>query len=863
MNRIALIALLAWTSFANAATTRNDDSCDIAVLPAATLLLPYFEVDLEDPEEETTIFTITNVTGVDQVANAVLWTDRSYPVINFSLYLTGYDVQAIDLHDVIGRGIIASEYGPGTERNKRGKYSGANPSTDVSYCDWLPGALDNFYVERMQEAFTRGVSPDFGSQPRCEGVGSRHDRAVGYVTIDVTNSCEPLMHHDRGYWTDQIAYDNVLIGDYQQVSLARNEAQGGPMVHIRAVPEGGTAGTRRGRAWDPGFGRTFYSRFQAESTPFLDARQPLPSLFAARWIDSDDPSDLQTTLKVWREGRNGIDAPCSAYAADDQRALIDVVTFDENENATGLANGAAVARPKLPATSRTDVESELLYPQLTNGAKAGWMYLNLDAARGDDAATQAWVITSMRAEGRYSIDIDAVALGNGCSAPARTSEVTRAGGATITPAPNVRTKGAGSRTDNDDSCDIALLPAATLLLPYFEVDTQTRTGQTTLVTITNVSPLDQIARVTLWTDYSYPVLTFNIYLTGYDAQSIDLYDVLARGIIGTDAGTGLVLSDRGPYSERHASLDLSGCGRLPGTLPAEYVLLADQAFRHGVVPESGDLAECNNVGNAHDNAVGYATIDVVRNCDVNQPTSREYWTADIAYDNVLIGDSQHIDPGSGDAQSSPLVHIRAIPEGGTAVERRETPRDYDAGFARTFYARYQPPGAPNLDGRQPLPSTFAARWSQGGTNGSGTWMKVWRGSGRAPTTCPDHDNHDAKFREIVRFDESENAVALRDWCRMLCIPVVSTLAATSMTSVADDEVFPQLSNGAVAGWIYMNLDDEESPAMPSQNWVVVSMRTKGPYSIDFDAAALGNGCSAPGPVSNVLRTGGSPIGPRP
>lgn len=30
-----------------AATVDNDDSCDISVLPAATLLVPYYEVDLD------------------------------------------------------------------------------------------------------------------------------------------------------------------------------------------------------------------------------------------------------------------------------------------------------------------------------------------------------------------------------------------------------------------------------------------------------------------------------------------------------------------------------------------------------------------------------------------------------------------------------------------------------------------------------------------------------------------------------------------------------------------------------------------------------------------------------------------------
>src|SRR5688572_33507931 len=58
------------------ATTNNDDSCDIGVTPAATLLLPYFEVDLDaaNGSGETTLFTITNTSNLDQIAHVTLWT---------------------------------------------------------------------------------------------------------------------------------------------------------------------------------------------------------------------------------------------------------------------------------------------------------------------------------------------------------------------------------------------------------------------------------------------------------------------------------------------------------------------------------------------------------------------------------------------------------------------------------------------------------------------------------------------------------------------------------------------------------------------------------------------------------------------
>src|SRR5712691_1669776 len=88
-------ALLSATwSTGSPATTNNDDSCDIGTAPAATLLLPYFEVDLSSKPDlaRTTVFSVTNVSPIPQIARVTVWTDWAYPVIGFSLFLTGYGV---------------------------------------------------------------------------------------------------------------------------------------------------------------------------------------------------------------------------------------------------------------------------------------------------------------------------------------------------------------------------------------------------------------------------------------------------------------------------------------------------------------------------------------------------------------------------------------------------------------------------------------------------------------------------------------------------------------------------------------------------------------------------------------------------
>ena len=66
--------------------------------------------------------------------------------------------------------------------------------------------------------------------------------------------------------------------------------------------------------------------------------------------------------------------------------------------------------------------------------------------------------------------------------------------------------------------------------------------------------------------------------------------------------------------------------------------------------------------------------------------------------------------------------------------------------------------------------------------------------------------------------------------------------------------------------MYMNLNNNASSGTTnpystnraSQNWVIVSMYAEGRYSVDFDAAWLGNGCS---PAATAPTTAGSQSNP--
>ena len=436
--------------------------------------------------------------------------------------------------------------------------------------------------------------------------------------------------------------------------------------------------------------------------------------------------------------------------------------------------------------------------------------------------------------------------------------------------------------NNDDSCDIKVGPAATLLLPYFEVDVSGTSGQTTLFTVTNVARYPQIAHVTLWTDYAYPVMTFNLYLTGYDVQAINMSDVLVRGIVAPPSGTtsatkpGQLSSATSP--NLRTPLD---CTANPGTLPQSIIA----AIRTTLTTGTSSPSSCTGVGGTHANAIGYATIDVVAGCTARTPADPSYYLSDLLFDNVLIGDYQQVGPhpagepsSTFDAAGNPMVHLRAVPEGGGVGTNGHTALPY------TFYDRYTPDVVRTFDRRQPLPSTYAARFIQGGTNGFRTNLTVWR-EGFGSGSCTDAKASAAMpVAEIVRFDEHENPFILSNG--LLCSPCPPSILPPTSSSSSSGSAYPAMASPDVGGWLYLNLNNGGSTTYsitrdvggepvptsfptslaplgattavgprPSQNWVTVTMFGNlgtSHMTAEFDAASLGNGCSPAGFLSNVV-----------
>ena len=445
-------------------TTNNDDTCDIGTAPAATLLLPYFEVDFKSQQAvaRTTLFTITNVSPYPQIAHVVVWTDWSFPALDFNIFLTGYDVQAINMYDIFARGVIAPPSGTSSNTTDPTNptlgstpfLNTTNPNINsLANCTALPGPIPPGLLADLQAIFTTGVGTGAGIGCTLR-VGGTHANAVGYVTVDVNANCNTSLPNVNTYFTTNILFDNVLIGDYQDINpnpATGNFAGGNPMVSIRAVPEGGPVGSAPGT----NLPFTFYDRYTVGlADRRIDRRQPLPALFAARYI-SGGTGAFNTNYKIWREGVSiGTCTTSSGTTlgaiANSSLPFTEFVKFDEHENAQ-ITGGGIIISPAppgsgLPETSSNPVSGSVFPPIPTAaGDVAGWTYLNLDngqrapysrdnVAGAANRPSQNWVIVSMSAEGRYQVDFDAAWLGNGCSSAVTAgTQIAPAGGVLVCP----------------------------------------------------------------------------------------------------------------------------------------------------------------------------------------------------------------------------------------------------------------------------------------------------------------------------------------------------------------------------------------------------------------------------------------------
>jgi hypothetical protein len=403
---VALAGLLAMggTALAEIGTVDN--------VPAATLLLPRFEVEIGSAftpgASTTTLFSVNNASDESVLAHVTVWSEWWVPVIDFDIYLTGYDVQTINLSDLINGGILPRTGAVNTLSN-RGLFSG--PHVNFPVCSTTLGSAANYspitglFLQVVQQALSGQALATTGL---CASEPGEITLARGYVTIDVVTSCSQAFPDTPGYFINGgvglATNENVLWGDYFLVDPENNFAQGWTMVALEAHGASLSApGSCDVTDRDPS---TFYCTLSAGA----DNREGLPSVYATRYI-AGGAFTGGTSVIAWRDKQgtgSGTQRVCAVGPPRAQQNQI--VVFDEAENpitqGQGPSGAPTISQVPFPwCTNRAVIGTDLTVDQ-----PFGWLYLNLNDSSVSQPFRQAYVTTTMSATGRFSVGFDALAL---------------------------------------------------------------------------------------------------------------------------------------------------------------------------------------------------------------------------------------------------------------------------------------------------------------------------------------------------------------------------------------------------------------------------------------------------------------------
>ncbi len=368
-------------------------SCLAGDRPAASLLFPYFEVDLADGAGVTTLISISNPTAEMAIAHVVLWTDWGLPSIAFDIRLDADFVWTFNLRDVL-HGAIPPSAIVGTP----------NCAPPVP-----PPPID---VEQLQARHTGRPDPSSGLCWSSGRLGP--DVATGYLTADVVRDCGfDSVPGDSHYFDDGeglATNDNVLAGDFFLLDPGEDFAQGIAAVPLVADPE-----LFEPAAGDPfGVPDTFYGPWIGGDDS--DDRSPLSSRHRARFLYGGG-FDGSTDLLLWTAGIGAAAEPkmCGEGPFDDSLEQ-PTLSFDLRNEAGELLHHAGDYVP--PAvTLRLPIGGDELPVAAgsfgTVEVKASLVSCPL-LAPCTLPRLQSWVAPLIGALGRFSVGLEATRLDDPC-----------------------------------------------------------------------------------------------------------------------------------------------------------------------------------------------------------------------------------------------------------------------------------------------------------------------------------------------------------------------------------------------------------------------------------------------------------------
>jgi hypothetical protein len=718
------------------------------VTPAATLLVPYFEVDLDAAGGTDARITVLSSSPTAVLAHVVVWSDAAVPVLNFNIYLTGYDVQTFTMRDVLA-GNLPATASAGQDPTDAISPKGVT-SQDINFASCAgvlpPAPLTAAQLADLHAALTGAPIPGAGS--RCAGLAHGDHVARGYVTIDVVTNCTNRMPHEPGYFgaggSGDAAPWNLLVGDYALLDATGAVLAAEPAVHLEASatnPLTSTAGSY-----------TFYGRLVGWSA--ADHREPL----ATQWTAPYEGEGAR--LIVWRDPKTvPATFACTTSPSWYPLGYEGIVGFDTQEHPTQVgvvAPSHIPGEPPPPSLLPAAVNVVAIGPGGFEGlAPRGFLSLDLNtvvAAAGasppaDPAAAQAYVLGIAHPEAVPG----ASPLTTTSSAVPLDSATYAIHALPFSPpppppwGPNITPKVGVSGPR----------PAATLLLPYFEVSLTDPNQANTTFTITNGQPTATLAHVVLWTDLGIPTWAGNIYLTGFDVATLDLRLLFMAGLNELSASDGQdfqdLVSPKGPFSQ---DINFASCN---GLLPEARLTAAQRDHLRKAHTGQGSplwAGRCSGAALGDDIARGFVTVDTVNACSMMTPAPGYFMPGGTGYatnQNYLTGTFTFFNRAAALAYAGPVVHVQAFP----SDPATSTSGNY------TFYGRHV--GWNASDNREPLGTTWQTRYHNGATAAERTSLFVWQDPGVPvnPFTCGSAPGvFPLSAVSMVAFDEQEHPVAL-------------------------------------------------------------------------------------------------------
>ena len=329
-------------------TTATASICTVDAVPAATLLLPYFEVGLSPEPDDAlacddadTVVTVNNAGAAPALASVVLWTDWGMPTGKFHLALEARSTRTISLCDLLGRGVLPE---PG-DWSAFPSCSASDFEISFESLDQIQNGHAGYPVAAIEGCLGEALNGPGG----CSGGGCSDGTAGrGYITIDNVNDCSPLVPGEPGYfapgrrrstggggvannvnplWGDWfIVQDGRALGSNDLVHIEAHDALTARHLPIldptrRPDPRSGGLDPRvrstLGRTRNDN-SYTFYGRYVDSNGPEnasdprsrsnlggFDNREPLATTWSLRVInpptDSSRAFDGGTSLHVWRD----------------------------------------------------------------------------------------------------------------------------------------------------------------------------------------------------------------------------------------------------------------------------------------------------------------------------------------------------------------------------------------------------------------------------------------------------------------------------------------------------------------------------------------------------------------------------------